>query len=63
MDNYRGSMTISGATIANNSAAYVRRALDPPPPHARVALRGPDTSVAGVRGSTAPACTIVGLAI
>ena len=54
-------MTISGATIANNSAAYVRRALDPPPPHARVALRGPDTSVAGVRGSPAAAWTIVAI--
>ena len=47
-------MTISGGTIANNSA-IVRRALDPPPPHARVALRGSDTSVAGVRGRTAAA--------
>ena len=45
-----GTMTISGATIANNSAANVRRALDPPPP-TRVALRGSDTSVAGLRGS------------
>ena len=62
MDNdNRGTMTISGATIANNSAAWVRRALDPPPPHARVALRGPDTSVAGVRGSPAAAWTIVAL--
>ena len=41
-----GTMTISGTTIANNSAE-VRRALGPPPP-TRVALRGSDTSVAGV---------------
>ena len=27
-----GNMTISGATIANNSAGSVRRALGPPPP-------------------------------
>ena len=49
-----GTMTISGATIANNSAANVRRALDPPPP-TRVALRWSDTSVAGVRGRGAAA--------
>jgi hypothetical protein len=41
-----GTMTIIGATIANNSAT-VRRTLDPLPPR-RVALRGSDTSVAGV---------------
>ena len=34
-----GTMTISGATIANNSAG-VRRALDRAATHARVALRG-----------------------
>ena len=39
-----GNMTIRGSTIAD----FVRRALDPPPPHARSASRGPDTSVAGV---------------
>ena len=37
MDN-NGTMTIRGATIANNSA-IVRRALDPPPPHARRVAR------------------------
>ena len=50
-----GSMTISGATIANNQGWCA--APSPATPHARVALRGSDTSVAGVRGSTAPACT------
>ena len=57
---WSGTMTISGATIANNSAETVRRALDPPPP-TRVALCGPDTSVAGVRGRGAAAWTIVAL--
>ena len=56
MFKYDGSMTISGTTIANNSAE-VRRALGPPPP-TRVALRGSDTSVAGVRGREAAACRI-----
>ena len=46
-------MTINGGTIANNSAGYVRRALAAAP--TRVALRGSDTSVAGVRGRTAAA--------
>ena len=54
-------MTISGATIANNSAGCAAPSTCRHP--TRVALRGSDTSVASVRGSTAPACTIVGLAI